>query len=199
MINRMMNKNIALLLMCLGVFQVNAQKNIRGSIVDSQSHAPLKSVQIVENGTTNGTLSDDNGCFSIDIKDSDTLCFSLFGYETKKESIDGSFINVYLNKKDDLISDVSALDANILYLATNDIEYKSFSEKGCSFIYPLLVLNGIVIRDKKMVDYYRNNIDKTRTNSKYVPKNKSANLNIADIPEDGVLFVTTKSDYFFEF
>lgn len=105
---------------------------ITGKIVDNNG-LPLPGVTIVYKGTTQGTTSDINGNFTIDIKDgATTLVFSFIGMTTQEIEIAGqSVINVTMlqdyigieevvaigygtSKKEDLVSSVSQVKAEII-------------------------------------------------------------------------------------
>ncbi|WP_036379661.1 SusC/RagA family TonB-linked outer membrane protein [Muricauda sp. MAR_2010_75] len=69
-----------LLLAVLSTQLVLSQKSISGTITD-ENGMPMIGVSIVEEGTTNGTVSDFDGLYSITVKDeSSQLMFSYIGY-----------------------------------------------------------------------------------------------------------------------
>lgn len=80
---------------------------IEGTVVDSKSNEPLIGVTIMVEGTTNGTVSDENGKFSINVDDSSTLIFSYIGYTDKKVLIGNkNRLNVELDVEDMLLDEV---------------------------------------------------------------------------------------------
>lgn len=70
---------------------------VSGLITDEQNQ-PLPGVTILEKGTTNGTTSDSNGQFKIDVADGNaTLVFSFIGYATQETLINNqTVINISL-------------------------------------------------------------------------------------------------------
>ena len=79
-------------------FRVDFQTSITGLITDV-SGVPLPGASIVEKGTTNGTQSDFDGNFSIDVDGSATLVISYIGFSTKEVAVNGrSTINVTLDE-----------------------------------------------------------------------------------------------------
>ncbi len=73
-----------------------AQQSITGTVSDSNG-APLTGVNIIEKGTSNGTTSDFDGNFIINVQQSATLVFSYVGYETQEFVINGqSTVNITL-------------------------------------------------------------------------------------------------------
>ncbi len=84
-----------------------AQQSITGTVSDSNG-APLTGVNIVEKGTSNGTTSDFDGNYMLNVNQSATIVFSYVGYETKEVDVNGqTTVNVTL-------SDGEALDEVLL-------------------------------------------------------------------------------------
>jgi len=79
-------KNTLTVLVCFLTFSTIAQ-TIEGKVTDADGN-PLPFVNIIEKGTTNGTLTNDDGHFSIDLKSlPSTLEISLLGFTTVKQTI----------------------------------------------------------------------------------------------------------------
>jgi hypothetical protein len=84
-----------ILLVLLSFLQVTmrAQAKINGKITDKQSKQSLAFVSIIEKGTTNGTLTDIDGKFSLTLKTQDaqaTLICSYLGYIRKEVEVSTS-------------------------------------------------------------------------------------------------------------
>jgi len=78
-------KNIFVLCMALIMsFQLMAQqRRISGTIVDSRDRSPMIGANIMEKGTTNGTVTDIDGKFSMEVSsDNSVLVISSIGYRT---------------------------------------------------------------------------------------------------------------------
>ncbi|WP_299799462.1 TonB-dependent receptor [uncultured Maribacter sp.] len=74
------------------------QNTITGTVTDD-SGMPLAGVNIIEKGTTNGTTSDFDGNYSININDDTKLVFSYIGFATQEVSTLGkNTINVQLTE-----------------------------------------------------------------------------------------------------
>ena len=71
-----------------------AQKSITGTITDAADKSPLAGVNIVEKGTTHGTMSDANGKYSLLVSDpvNGVLVFSFIGSQTQEIPITGKTI-----------------------------------------------------------------------------------------------------------
>lgn len=107
------------------------QKAIKGKITDT-SGTPLPGVSIIEKGTTNGTITDSNGNYSIDAPSNATLIFSFVGMkkqeifiagkenvdvimEEESEGLDEVVIVGYgKQKKTSLVSSITTIDAKDL-------------------------------------------------------------------------------------
>jgi iron complex outermembrane recepter protein len=64
---------------------VNAQKNIKGKIIDASNNKPLAGATINFGKLT--TSSDNNGAFTVDCSTAGAITVSFIGYETKKQTI----------------------------------------------------------------------------------------------------------------
>lgn len=60
---------------------------ITGTILDGRTNAPLPNVSVVVKGTTNGTVTNDAGAFSIKATKGETLVFSYAGYQAHEIKI----------------------------------------------------------------------------------------------------------------
>lgn len=91
----------AVLLVCNPLF---AQTNkITGIVTDSANGEPIPGVSVYVKGTTNGTLTDPNGSYSLNVEKGNTLVFSFIGYTTYEVVINNqSTIDVSL--KTDVVS-----------------------------------------------------------------------------------------------
>jgi hypothetical protein len=90
------------------------------------------------------------------------------------------------------------VDVVFLYPLLDDAQLKQVP--NVALIYPLLVINGIVIRDEKLVNYFRNYSDRTKiTKIKHISAEKVQKMGIPNVPKDGVLFISTKKGYYFDF
>ena len=84
-----------------------SRKQITGSVQDVQGN-PLIGVSILETGTSNGTITDMNGTYSLNISSANaTLRFSYIGYEEQLIKIQGrNVINVKMNEETSNLDEV---------------------------------------------------------------------------------------------
>ncbi|WP_255417339.1 hypothetical protein [Proteiniphilum sp. X52] len=97
---------------------------------------------------------------------------------------------------------VSSGSPSIIYPLINDknIEKRQKAGIDCHYIHPLLILNNLIIREEENVNCFRNRFEFANLKSiKLISKVDAEKKNIPNVPKDGVLFVTTKEDYYFDF
>ena len=106
----------------------NAQNiTVRGTVISSADNEPMIGATVKVKGTGTGTVTDFDGNYTINIGKNATLVFSMIGYETIEEAVNGrTNINVKMNetandlnevvvigygvaKKGDLTSSISAI------------------------------------------------------------------------------------------
>ena len=65
-------------------------QQIKGTVVSDNDSEPMIGVAILENGTTNGCITDLNGNYSIQVQNSNaTLTVSFVGYKTQTIKVNG--------------------------------------------------------------------------------------------------------------
>ncbi|SDE73655.1 TonB-linked outer membrane protein, SusC/RagA family [Pricia antarctica] len=86
---------IGALFLCLGTYA--QEKTITGTVTSAADGMPLPGVNVLVQGTTNGTQTDFDGNYAIDATDSDILVFSYIGTKSQSVNIgDSSTIDVIL-------------------------------------------------------------------------------------------------------
>lgn len=77
-------KKVYLTVLCfvLGLVLVQAQRTVTGQVAGSDG-SPLIGVNVSEEGTTSGTVTDIDGNFSISVNEGASLIFSYLGYESQ--------------------------------------------------------------------------------------------------------------------
>ncbi|WP_277121516.1 TonB-dependent receptor [Bacteroides ndongoniae] len=80
-----------------------AQNKVTGIVTD-KTGAPLPGVNVLEKGTTNGSITDVDGKYSINVEKGKTLMFSYIGFTTREIVVNQNVINVALQE------DLQALD-----------------------------------------------------------------------------------------
>ena len=96
--------SIALMLM-LGVGTAAAQLAVQGVVVDAANGEPIIGASILEMGTTNGTVTDWDGNFELNVKPGAKLAISYMGYKTQELDAKAS-MNVKLGEDAELLDEV---------------------------------------------------------------------------------------------
>ena len=98
---------LALFLFVLVIPVALAAHPIQGQVVDHDGE-PVIGATVMEQGTNNGTVTDFNGVFSLDIPDGNTLVVSYVGYKTYTVTVSSkiSIYNVRLEEDSELLEDV---------------------------------------------------------------------------------------------
>lgn len=82
------------------VFQVTAQIQQVSGLVTDENGEPLPGVNIVEKNTTNGTISDINGNYRLNLRTPDgVVVFSFIGFESREVNVTASVLNVELSSE----------------------------------------------------------------------------------------------------
>jgi TonB-dependent starch-binding outer membrane protein SusC len=78
-------KVMILFLMCMFLVNVHAQdKTVTGKVTDASNGDPMPGVTVVVKGTTNGTITDPNGSYTLSVPSGSVIVFSFIGYKTKE-------------------------------------------------------------------------------------------------------------------
>ncbi len=95
-----------LLLLTFNIFA--QQSTIKGIVTDASTNEPLPGVNILEKGTTNGTITDFNGEYSVRVSQNDAeLVYSFLGFQSQTLKISGqTTINVILKSDNQLLDEL---------------------------------------------------------------------------------------------
>ncbi|MDR1623543.1 MAG: SusC/RagA family TonB-linked outer membrane protein [Tannerellaceae bacterium] len=90
---------------CTGVLW--AQKKVSGVVMDKDVNMPLIGANVVVRGTTNGTVTDLDGNYTLEVNDDDILQFSYLGMSTVEETVGSrTVINVNMFADSQKINEV---------------------------------------------------------------------------------------------
>lgn len=94
---------VSALFLAIGTY---AQKTVTGTVTDNEG-VPLIGVNILEQGTSNGTITDIDGSFSLDVQDEAVLLVSYTGMQTLEMSTSGTTsLNVVMTEDSELLDEV---------------------------------------------------------------------------------------------
>ncbi|WP_430972181.1 SusC/RagA family TonB-linked outer membrane protein [Sunxiuqinia rutila] len=90
---------LAIAMLFMGIGAAHAQQvSISGNVTSSDDGYPLPGVTVIQQGTTNGTVTDMDGNYTINVPQGSVVLFSFIGMETTEITADGSkTYNVVLN------------------------------------------------------------------------------------------------------
>ena len=98
---------IIVALFCSMLSYGQARISITGTVLDSKSREMLIGVSITEKGTTNGTITDINGKFTLTTTSNATLIISYIGYTSKEISVNNKpELLVLLDEKSEFLDEV---------------------------------------------------------------------------------------------
>ena len=102
----MFQKAIALILF-LYAFNLSAQVDIKGIIIDKSNNLPIIGATVIIKNTTKGTTTDFDGNFILsNVPDNVTLVFSYLGYITQEVIPDGANVTIFLEPSVSELSEV---------------------------------------------------------------------------------------------
>lgn len=117
--------------------------NVSGIVTDASDGSPIIGCGVQVEGTERGTLTDENGRYSIEANQGETLVFSYIGYATESEVVKSSTLNVTLHGDEAMLEEESVvigygtvaanckLQASFLSYDKMEVEeYKSIQENG---------------------------------------------------------------------
>ena len=127
---------IRLILCAMFVCMVHAasaqQIAVRGQVLDAGTKEPMIGVSVLEKGTTNGTITDFDGNYSLNVASGKTLVFSYIGYVTQEIVVSGETVNVSMKEDSKTLSEVvvvgygvqkkSSVTGAISQVKTEDLE-----------------------------------------------------------------------------
>ena len=100
---------VSLIFLLGGAAVLNAQPTVRGKVTDADG-LPLPGVAVLVSGTTNGTLTDDNGNYDITVKKGDVIVFSSLGMAEQSFTCDGKLTKLDVT----MMEDVTFLEETIV-------------------------------------------------------------------------------------
>jgi TonB-linked SusC/RagA family outer membrane protein len=86
---------------------VQAQElTVNGTVKEAESEIPLPGVTVLEKGTNNGTSTDFDGNFELQVDNGATLVFSMVGFKTLEVPADSNMINIQLEADSEALDEV---------------------------------------------------------------------------------------------
>ncbi|MGC4023523.1 MAG: TonB-dependent receptor [Cyclobacteriaceae bacterium] len=102
-----LSRYLTVFLVCLAFSGIAQQRAVSGKVTTTDDGSTLPGVNVLEKGTTNGTVTDANGEFKISVGDNAVLVFSFVGYKSQEVAIGSqSVVNVVLESDITSLSEV---------------------------------------------------------------------------------------------
>src|SRR6266705_1520429 len=92
------SRYLTVFLVCGALAGFAQQKTVSGKVTSSDDGSALPGVNILEKGTSNGTVSDADGNFTISVGSNATLVLSFVGFESQEVAV-GSQTNLNVSLK----------------------------------------------------------------------------------------------------
>jgi len=121
------------------------QFKVSGTVVAAKDKISIPGVSVLEKGTSNGTITDVNGKYTLSVQSAKAiLVFSFVGYQTEEISINGqSVINISLNESVIEISEVVAIGYGTQKKSDISGSVASVSSETMMKKAPLNILQGL--------------------------------------------------------
>ena len=85
--NLYFRRYLAVLLFLITTMSWSQSRVVTGSVISAEDNAGLPGVNVLEKGTNNGSITDLDGNFSINVGNSATLVFSFVGYLSQEVAV----------------------------------------------------------------------------------------------------------------
>ena len=119
----MIKRLLLFLMLVFGTYPMLAQsKTVSGTVIDAAQESPLPGVNVLVQGTTNGTQTDFDGNYSIEAEEGDVLLFSFLGMMSQSMTV-GSSNNIQVV----MTEDASQLDEVVVTALGLERQEKSLS------------------------------------------------------------------------
>jgi TonB-linked SusC/RagA family outer membrane protein len=120
---------------------IHAQVTIRGTVVSAEDQQPLPGVSVLVKGTTNGTVTDIDGNYTIETATGNVLVFTFVGFVPQEYTVSGQgTINVTLNPDTYMMEEVivmgyssqkkAELSSSVVTLSADQLTDVSSSDVG---------------------------------------------------------------------
>jgi TonB-linked SusC/RagA family outer membrane protein len=106
--------NFTVIFLCI-LFTVNAQDATLSGVVTDENKEPLLGVNVVQKGTSKGTITDNNGRFTFEAPPNSTIVFTYIGFAEQERIWDGkSILNVTLLEETELLDEVVVVGYGVM-------------------------------------------------------------------------------------
>jgi iron complex outermembrane receptor protein len=134
-------------LLSLPLLSFSQGLNVKGIVTETSTGAPLPGVNVFVEGTTNGTITDFDGNYQIEVEQGEILSFSFLGFITETRTVESSTINVQLKEDSSKLDEVVVIGYGTTTVKDATGSVSSVSEKDFNkgnIVTPENLLSGRV-------------------------------------------------------
>ena len=95
-----------LILLCNCTFLYAQQFSITGVVTDKKLKEPIIGASVIVKGTTNGTVTDLDGNFTIQVSKENVLVISFIGYKSQEVKLTGPSVKIVLTDDAEMLNEV---------------------------------------------------------------------------------------------
>ncbi len=120
---------------------------VKGVVTETSTGAPLPGVNVFVEGTTNGTITDFDGNYQIEVEQGEILNFSFLGFITEKRTVESTTIDVQLKEDSGKLDEVVVIGYGTTTVKDATGSVSSVSEKDFNkgnIVTPENLLSGRV-------------------------------------------------------
>lgn len=137
---------LTLFCLCVSMIALAQQKTITGTVIDANNE-PVIGASVLEKGTSNGTITNLDGEYSLSVSAGATLVFSYIGYKTQEVSIGNkTTIKITLVEDSEQLDEVVVVGYGVQKKSSMTASVASVSAKKRFNEYYTKIENGVEVK-----------------------------------------------------
>lgn len=141
-VNRLLS-GLILFLLFLPIAAFAQSSSIKGTVTDAKSGEALVGVSVVQKNTNNGTVTDLDGHFQLNVPSNTTLVISYLGYKTKEINASQSPMSILLEESGELLDEVIVVGYGVQKKSVVTASIAKVSAEDLSSTAPVRVDNAL--------------------------------------------------------
>ena len=141
-VNRLLS-GLILFLLFLPIAAFAQSSSIKGTVTDAKSGEALVGVSVVQKNTNNGTVTDLDGHFQLNVPSNTTLVISYLGYKTKEINASQSPMSILLEESGELLDEVIVVGYGVQKKSVVTASIAKVSAEDLGSTAPVLVDNAL--------------------------------------------------------
>lgn len=139
-----MKQTLVFLFLLLWTTLLSAQQmKVTGSVTSKMDGSPIPGSNVVVKGTTNGTITDMDGKYSVTVQNGETLVFSLIGMKSVEVVVNSSVIDVQLEDESKDLSEVIVIGYGVQKKSVVTASIARVSSEDLSTTNPVRMDNAL--------------------------------------------------------